>query len=102
MKKVIENGHVAVIHNCGWGQAWYSWHGIEELLFLPELVEIISSKRETLDEEIAKVLKNYDLEHSWFTDLGITWVPLAARFIIIDYDGYETVMLEKEVKWLVA
>jgi len=102
MKKVIENGHVAVVHSCDWGRGWYSWHGIDELLFLPELVEIVSSKRETLDEEIAKVLKNYDLEDSCFTDLGITWVPLAARFIITEYDGYETVMLEKEVKWLVA
>ena len=102
MKKVIENGHVAVVHSCDWGRGWYSWHGIDELLFLPELVEIISSKMETPNEEVAKIIKSYDLDYGWIPDLGITWVPLAARFIITEYDGYETVMLEKEVKWLVA
>lgn len=102
MKKVIENGHVAVVHSCDWGQAWYSWHGVEELLFLPELVEIVSSKRETLDEEIAKVLKSYDLDYGWIPDLTITWVPVGLQFTITEYDGYETVMLQREVKWLVA
>jgi hypothetical protein len=29
-------------------------------------------------------------------------VPVGSQFIITEYDGYETVMLEKEVKWLVA
>jgi hypothetical protein len=57
---------------------------------------------ETPNEEVAKIIKSYDLNYGWIPDLGITWVPLAARFIITEYDGYETVMLEKEVKWLVA
>ncbi|MBD2201667.1 hypothetical protein H6G33_09940 [Calothrix sp. FACHB-1219] len=43
MKKVIRDGKVAVLYSPEYGAGWYSWHKKEELLFLPELVEILES-----------------------------------------------------------
>lgn len=107
MKKVIRNGHVAVIHSCDWGAGWYSWHGIEELLFLPELVDNLEKPWSNYCNYspipvVDKILSRHNLQPNPIPDLGITWVPVGSRFYIAEYDGLETVIKEDEMKWLVA
>ena len=41
MEKVIRDGKVAVLYSPGYGAGWFSWHGIEELLYDPVVVGMI-------------------------------------------------------------
>ena len=43
MNKLVRDGLVAIIVSPGHGAGWYSWHGIEELLFDPSIVTWIES-----------------------------------------------------------
>lgn len=102
MDKVIQNNKVAVIISPGWGAGWYSWHGIEELLYDPIVVSMILS-----DENSEKIL-NYCLEKygedNYFSvdELEVVWVPVGTRFMIHEYDGSESIRYEHEIRWLTA
>ena len=107
MNKVVRNGRVAVIHSCDWGAGWYSWHGVEELLYLPQLVESLerpwSDTYETRTRPmLEKVLTEHNLQTNLIPDLAITWVPVGSRFFVLEYDGVETVIREDEMKWITA
>ena len=107
MNKVIRNGRVAVIHSCDWGAGWYSWHGVEELLYLPQLVESLerpwSDTYETRTRPmLEKVLTEHNLQTNFIPDSVITWVPVGSRFFVSEYDGVETVIREDEMKWITA
>ena len=44
MNKVIELGQVAVLVSAPHGAGWYSWHGVQELLFDPVVVDMVRRK----------------------------------------------------------
>lgn len=107
MKKVIRNGHVAVLHSYDWGRGWYSWHGVEELLYLPELVERVEKPWSDTYELttlpiLEKILAKYELDTNILPDLKVTWVPIGTRFYIAEYDGHESVVTEGQMVWITA
>lgn len=107
MKKVIRDGKVAVLISRGYGAGWYSWHGIEELLYDPYIVRILENPDEDEDNE---TIFNYCVERygdgsGYFggvDGLDIVWISEGTRFIIEEYDGAETLVVESSVKWLTA
>ena len=101
MDKVIRNGQVAVIVSPGHGAGWYSWHGIEELLFDPTIVAWIES------DESDKIKHYITLKYpnEYFGDIGnlsIRWIAQGTAFKIDEYDGSESVSVRDQEEWIVA
>jgi hypothetical protein len=107
MEKVIKGGQVAVIISCDYGGGWYSWHGIENLLYDPKIVEILED--ETIDKFAAwEWIRPYALAlyptqcFSGKERLAVRWVPVGAKFRISEYDGKESIILQTAEQWLTA
>ena len=101
MDKVIRDGQVAVIVSPGPGAGWYSWHGIEELLFDPSVVAWIES------DEYDKIKHYITLKYpdEYFGDiekLSIRWLTEGTAFKIDEYDGSESVSVRDQEEWIVA
>lgn len=112
MEKVFnEEGKVAVLVSPGYGAGWSTWahnHGIAaQALFDSEVVQwVLDGKPEE---------KFTDDPHEYFrekyggyiycgglTKLEIEWVTPGRQFRIAEYDGYESLEFNDEVKWVVA
>ena len=103
MNKVIRNAKIAVLISPGYGAGWYSWNPSHpECLFDPEVVAWVENGK------IGEV-PDLEVKYGWdgffdggAEDLIIEWVPVGERFRIKEYDGSETIVLEKEERWIVA
>ncbi len=100
--RVVRFGKVAVIYSPGFGAGWYSWHHIEELLFDPNLVDMIERGAE--EKDIADYCEQHYEKGYWggIDDLVIEWIPEGSIFRINEYDGNETVVLQDDDDWIVA
>lgn len=103
MQKKIENGLVAVLYSPGFGAGWYSWHGIRELLFDPQVVDMV------LDKTTPKTIEHYcdrvygeNASYIGADNLKVVWIPQGYQFIIDEYDGNEILTLKDDVQWLTA
>jgi hypothetical protein len=103
MRKLLRDGNVAVLVSAGFGAGWYSWHGIKELLFDPDIVKMIE-----LDWPNERILahceKFYGDDHYFggVEGLSICWVPEGAKFRIDEYDGAETLVTQDQDEWIIA
>ena len=107
MDKVIKGGQVAVVISCEYGSGWYSWHGIERLLYDPKIVEV-------LEDENLPAFAAWELIQSYVKDLypeeiisgedrlAVVWIPIGAKFRISEYDGKESIILQSQEEWLTA
>jgi len=109
VEKFVRDGKVAVIYSNDHGAGWYSWHGIESLLYDPYIVEqLLSVHDRASDEQAQTVIQKYCFEnhqladHYPFDNLTIAWVSPGEKFRISEYDGLETVCLESSQRWLTA
>ena len=104
MDKVIADEKVAILYSPGFGAGWYSWHGLDELLFDPEIVEMVENEHGV--DAIMEYLNNkYNANEYFFggaDQLSIYWLPVGTKFYINEYDGSESVVTESDVDWKVA
>lgn len=101
--RVIRFGKVAVLYTHEHGGGWYSAHKVEELLFDPEVVNMVE-RNESPSNIIDYCVKHYSNRH-WYqsaTDLAIAWIPQGSIFRIDEYDGREAVVLQDDDDWMVA
>lgn len=101
MQKVIKNQKVAVLYSPEYGVGWYSWHGIDELLFDPSIVQWLES------DEYDKILSYITLKYpkTYFGDihfLRIEWIPVGVEFRIDEYDGSEVIKYKDDERWITA
>ena len=101
MNKLVRDDLVAVIVSPGHGAGWYSWHGIEELLFDPSIVAWIeSNERDKIEHYLA--LKYPDEYFGDLEKLSIRWITKGTAFKIDEYDGSESVSVRDQEEWIVA
>lgn len=102
--RVVRAGFVAVLYSPGYGAGWYSWHRKEELLFDPNIVQMVLEDRKDDIEDyvMAKYPNEDDPYMGGADDLQIEWVPLGEKFRIDEYDGAENVVLASRENWLTA
>ncbi len=105
--KVIKGGQVAVVISCDYGGGWYSWHGIENLLYDPKIVEVLEdntiSKFEAWEWIRPYVNGLYPEEIVIGEErLAVVWVPIGVKFRIAEYDGKESIVLQTDEQWLTA
>jgi len=103
MMKKIKDGKLAVLYSPGFGAGWYTWHGIEELLFDPVLVDMV------LDNAGELAMRNYceetygtDNYYGGLEDLTVAFVDTGDKFRIEEYDGAESVMCMNDYRWFEA
>ena len=103
MERCVRDGRVAVLVSPGFGAGWFSWHGIEALLFDPAVVELVESGAEaSVIEQYCEEVYGSDPYYGGARDLVVQWVPVGARFRIHEYDGSESLVYESEERWFVA
>jgi hypothetical protein len=114
--KYVKDGKVAVLVTNQFGFGWYSENRSRpEMLFDPYIVALILQYRKLSDdehheqwydlntriEEYAKVqYPGARLSGHWALD--IVWVPEGEKFEIQEYDGNESLILERNERWIVA
>lgn len=102
MRKQLIGGKIAIIYHPGYGAGWYTWHGIREALFDPEIVNAI---REDRFEEGQKYLEEtYKLDPSVYNikELDIFYVMPGSKFLVVEYDGSETVISSDQIQFIEA
>ena len=109
MNRVIQDGKVAVVTSGSYGTPWYNDHFEEHLVFDPYIVNLVLEMRvgTMSNEQFLGSLEMYitglGMEHvivnSSRLELEVEWVPLGSRFIIHEYDGYESIVFERELNW---
>ena len=107
MKKLIRDSQVAVILSCDYGGGWYSWHGIECLLYDPNIVEVLEDN--TISQfaawewirPYAKALYPTQV-FSGEERLAVVWIPIDSKFRVAEYDGKERIVLQSQENWLTA
>ena len=103
MERCVRDGRVAVLVSPGFGAGWFSWHGIEALLFDPAVVELVESGAESsVIEQYCEELYGDEPYFGGAGDLIVEWVPVGARFRVHEYDGSESLVFESEEQWIVA
>ena len=103
MERCVRDGRVAVLVSPGFGAGWFSWHGIEDLLFDPAVVGLVESGAEpSVIEQYCEEVYGDEHYYGGAGDLIVQWVPVGARFRIHEYDGSESLVLESEEEWIVA
>ena len=102
-KKINSQGEVAVLVSHGYGAGWYTWHGVEALLHDPQIVDLVLAAAPQ-DQILALCRLKYGSDHHYGGIDGLTvyWVPEGARFRIDEYDGAESLILERDESWLTA
>jgi hypothetical protein len=105
MEKVIRNGIVAVLISPHYGAGWSTWcsePNAEVVIFDPDMVAWVENGKVG---DPPNMEEKYGFEY--FYDGGadaleIVWVPEGARFRIKEHDGYESLVLESDQKWITA
>lgn len=107
MEKKIKDGCVAVLYSVGYGSGWYSWHYVEELLYDPVIVDMVGDQTVVAGELADKITKYCEEKYGWHNYYGVVgltvgWVPQGEEFMVLDYDGAESIALKKKFKFLTA
>ena len=102
IKKLIDNGKVAVLYSPGFGAGWSTWNQeVPELLFDPVIVDFV--EKDQWDELATYVTLKYPgIYDSGMRDLAIAWIDVGAEFRIHEYDGNERIEIKEELAWITA
>lgn len=104
------DGKAGVVVSPGHGAGFSTW-GKTEMCTDPQIVEWVlameaNAGNPTEITRLEKLISEYvesKYEAYWQQDeLVVEWVPKGVRFIIYEYDGYESIWREDEIRWVVA
>lgn len=103
MQKVIRDGKVAVLYSPGYGAGWSTWYVPVEGIFHPELIEAVE-RNATADiiESITKRLFGDSTYAGGAEQLEIEWIEEGEMFTIVERNGYESIVYEKDRQYLTA
>ena len=101
MKKVIRDGKVGVLVSPGFGAGFSTWGAPDGAIFDPTLIELIENEK--YQDAVDYVEKTYEDSYSGgVVDLIVKWIPQGSKFIIEEYDGFESIQLMDETNWITA
>ncbi len=106
MNKLINKDQVAVVHSNDWGMGWSTrTRGPEaqRMMFDPQLAQLVldNSPHAIIKQHLVKYY-DYDADFEYLPELTVTWVSLGSEFVVLDYDGLESVMLKQDFDWITA
>jgi hypothetical protein len=97
MNKVIRDGKVAVLYSPSFGAGWSTWND-SDYMFIPEIVKLVENKEYLKIPSEMKRL-GYGGYYGGSDDLQIEWIPVGTKFMIDEYDGYESIRYGTENYW---
>lgn len=98
MDKVIRNGKVAVLHTNSWGSTWYD-PDFPECLFDPGVIAWVEGGKVGDRPKMLCEKNDGNGFYSWSeNNLTISWVEQGKKFRVEDYDGYEYIITEDDLK----
>lgn len=99
---INEEGRVAVIISRDFGSGWYSWHENLDLLFEPQLCEMILNRNtpEMIRAYVSRHYPDFNCEYFNFDSLSVAWLETGHEFLIHEYDGRESVWFKDDIKWI--
>ena len=101
--RVVRDGCVAVLYSPGYGAGWYSWHRKEELLYDPNIVQmVLENRHDDIEDYVMSKYPDDDFYLGGKEELVVEWVPVGEKFRIDEYDGAESVVLASREDWLTA
>lgn len=100
MNKVIRDGKVGVLVSPSFGGGFYTWGAPLQAIFDPRLIELVENEK--YQEAIDYVQETYDVFSGGVQDLVVTWIPQGAKFIINEYDGFESITVFEDLDWITA
>lgn len=102
IKKLIDNGKVAVLYSPGFGAGWSTWNqGVPDLMFEPAVVEFVE-KEQWAELTTYVTLKYPGLYTGGMDSLAVAWLPVGTNFRIIEYDGSESIEIKENIDWITA
>ena len=124
IRKLVRDGKVGVvISTCFYESGWFTSHGDLQLLFLPELIELVESEKyrlastykykgsnditryELIEQLLVKLsLHSPDLSYH---NLGVTWIPVNIDFKVevgnhVLEDYCDEVIVVNDGNWITA
>jgi hypothetical protein len=102
---------VAVLVSPGFGAGWSSWNREHSnaLLFSSNLIEYVlaceegrPANMENTLEAMTFALIGEEIYCGAAESLIVIWVPEGEKFVINEYDGSESLRLEKNFEWMEA
>ena len=101
MNKVVKDGKVAVLISDDWGAGFYSWGAPLEAIFDPALIDMIENTQ--IQDAIEYVEKTYPGTYTGgIEDLTVRWITEGTKFLIMEYDGNESLMFLDHEDWITA
>ena len=102
IKKLIDNGRVAVLYSPGFGAGWYSWNlGVPEILFDPAVVKFVENDQ-MAELNTYVTLKYPGLYTGGMKELAVAWLPEGTEFRIKEHDGAESIERPNDIRWITA
>lgn len=91
LKKLVQDGNVAVIVSPDYGAGWSTWNSEygNQILFDPEIAAALIAEDKSRARQIADD-KYPDVYAGGLDKAIVKWVPQGQRFVINEYDGYES------------
>lgn len=101
MEKVIVDGNVKVLYSPGYGAGFLTWGAPVEAIFDPKLIQLVEDNN--FSEAISYVEKTYPNTYTGgVVDLRVALIPEGSKFIIDEYDGYESIRLLEHINYITA
>lgn len=107
MRKIQKGSIVGIIIGSKSNAGWYTCHNIPELVFDPAIIDLLSSKQDSLEHSLA-IAYEIELycdevygERPFYGDttlLSVKWVPVDSTFNVVCVDGWETVIYTPDGK----
>lgn len=103
MEKVIRDGKVAVLYSSGFGSGWYSGNkDYPGCLYDPNIVAMVEAGQHDQIEAYCKTRYGEHFYACGAKGLEIGWVPIGTRFVIDEYDGFESIRACEDYEWQIA
>ena len=88
-----------VLYSPGWGAGFYTWGAPREAITDSKLIDLI--ERGELQLAQGYVEKTYpDVFAGGVHQLEVAQIPKGEPFMIQEYDGSESIVLQKEIQWI--
>jgi hypothetical protein len=103
MNRVIERGQVAVLISREFGTGWFSWHGVDDLIFDPVIVEMVRNDRhDEIKDYVFRAYPDVDIDGCDISSLGVEMVPIGSEFRINECGGAESIVFPEDDYWILA
>lgn len=102
MRKLSEDGKVAVLYSPDFGAGWYTWNqDYPEILFDPAMVKLVEKGQ--YDELATYVeLKYPGIYTGGLRQLEVAWIEEGKKFRVVEYDGSESIEVQDDIDWMIA